>query len=84
MYEEKLTLFLGPTERIPVYKTHSAPEFPEGLPLHLNYKLGFFRTVSETAKALVTYSSSLLYNALRYFPSLFQSSSWEVAPAPFF
>jgi len=68
----------------PLYKTHSTLEFPKVLPLHLNYKLGFVRIVSETAKALVTYSSSFLYDALHYFPSSFQSSSWEVAPAPSF
>lgn len=32
----------------------------------------------------MSYSSSLLYNVFHYFLSLFQSSSWEVAPAPLF
>lgn len=60
------------------------PGVSKGLPVHLNHNLGFARIVLETPKALVTCSSSLLYDALHYFPSLFQSSSWEVAPAPLF
>lgn len=59
------------------------PGVSQGLPSHLIHKLGFVRIAPETAKALVTCSSSLLYDVLHYFPSLFQSSSWEVAPAPF-
>lgn len=60
------------------------PGVSKVLPFHLNHKLGFVRIASETAKALVTCSSSLLYDALHCFPSLLQSSSWEVAPAPLF
>lgn len=76
--------FLAPTEYTLVYKTHSALEFPKGIPLHLHYTLGFVRVVAQTVKTPVPYSSSLLYDALRYFPSSLQSSSWEVAPAPVF
>lgn len=60
------------------------PGVSKGLPFHLNHKLGFVRIASETPKALVTCSSSLLYDVLHYFPSLFQPSSWEVTPAPLF
>lgn len=44
--------FLAPTEYTLVYKTHSALEFPKGIPLHLHYRLGFIRVVARQQKLL--------------------------------
>lgn len=84
IYEEKQTFFSCP------YRIHTGLQDPlcpgvsKGNSSALTLQVGLYQSCCTTTKTPVPYSSSLLYDALCYFPSSFQSSSWEVAPAPVF